>query len=38
MAASLLVGAFSASIAAAEAGGFRDRNWATATRTTFPAR
>ena len=38
MAASLLVGAFSASIAAAEAGGFRDRNWATATRNTFPAR
>lgn len=27
MAASLLIGAFSASIAAAEAGGFRDRNW-----------
>lgn len=27
--ASLLVGAFSASIAAAEAGGFRDRNWRT---------
>lgn len=30
MAASLLIGAFSASIAAAEAGGFRDRNWGTA--------
>jgi hypothetical protein len=30
MAAALLVGAFSASIAAAEAGGFRDRNWGTA--------
>jgi hypothetical protein len=29
MAASLLVGAFSASIAAAEAGAFRDRNWGT---------
>jgi hypothetical protein len=27
MAASLLIGAFSASIAAAEAGGIRDRNW-----------
>lgn len=27
MAAALLIGAFSASIAAAEAGGFRDRNW-----------
>ncbi|WP_424629627.1 hypothetical protein [Bradyrhizobium sp. SYSU BS000235] len=31
MVASLLVGAFSASIAAAEAGGIRDRNWATDT-------
>jgi hypothetical protein len=30
MAAALLVGAFSASIAAAEAGGFRDRNWGNA--------
>lgn len=30
MAAALLVGAFAASIAAAEAGGFRDRNWGTA--------
>lgn len=30
MAAALLIGAFSASIAAAEAGGFRDRNWGTA--------
>lgn len=30
MAASLLVGAFAASIAAAEAGAFRDRNWGTA--------
>ncbi len=30
MAASLLVGAFAASIAAAEAGGFRDRNWGAA--------
>jgi hypothetical protein len=29
MAASLLVGAFAASIAAAEAGAFRDRNWGT---------
>lgn len=38
MAASLLIGAFSACLAAAEAGGFRDRNWTTATRTTFPAR
>ncbi len=28
MVAALLIGAFSASIAAAEAGGFRDRNWA----------
>ena len=27
MVAALLIGAFSASIAAAEAGGFRDRNW-----------
>lgn len=30
MAAALLIGAFAASIAAAEAGGFRDRNWGTA--------
>jgi hypothetical protein len=33
MAASLLVGAFAASIAAAEAGAFRDRNWGTAPLT-----
>lgn len=31
MAASLLIGAFSASIAAAEAGAFRDRNWGAQT-------
>lgn len=31
MAAALLIGAFSASIAAAEAGGFRDRNWGVIT-------
>lgn len=35
LAASLLVGAFSASIAAAEAGGFRDRNWG--SRTVSPS-
>lgn len=33
MAASLLIGAFAASIAAAEAGAFRDRNWGTAPLT-----
>jgi hypothetical protein len=42
MAASLLIGAFSASIAAAEAGGIRDRNWeveetATKSPTTVPS-
>lgn len=31
LAASLLIGAFAASIAAAEAGAFRDRNWGTTT-------